>query len=81
MNSEKKKLVWSAVPTIFDVPNKPPQLTMKRKLPTRCDIGTPTPKKSKISGDLDFVDLIPEDRSTYQIVKPNVANSSENEIN
>ena len=41
MNSAKKKLVWNAVPSLFEVPNKPPFLTLKRKLPTRID----TPKK------------------------------------
>lgn len=37
MNDEQKKLVWNVVPTLFDVPNKPPKLSMKRKLPQRRD--------------------------------------------
>lgn len=35
MNKERKKLVWNAVPTLFDIRNQPPQVSLKRKLPTR----------------------------------------------
>lgn len=45
MNTEKKRLVWNAVPTLFDVPNKPPTITLKRKLPNRCTV--PPKKKQK----------------------------------
>ncbi|KAK3879437.1 hypothetical protein Pcinc_015989 [Petrolisthes cinctipes] len=46
MNSDKKKLVWDAVPTKFDVPNLPPQVTSKRPPRTSRD---PIPnKKSKL---------------------------------
>lgn len=48
MNVEKKRLVWNAVPTLFDVPNKPPQLTLKRKLPHRHN---ETSKIMKVSPD------------------------------
>ena len=34
MNHMRDKLVWNAIPTIFDVPNPPRQLTSKRKAPT-----------------------------------------------
>ena len=33
--NEKKRLNWNAVPTLFDVPNPPPSVTIKRKLPYR----------------------------------------------
>lgn len=32
MNEKKNKLVWNAVPTVFDVPKKANTLTLKRKL-------------------------------------------------
>ena len=35
MNSEKKRLIWNAVPTVFDVPNPPKPIAIKRKLPCR----------------------------------------------
>lgn len=34
MNHHKKSLIWSAVPTLFDVPNPPKTLATKRPLPT-----------------------------------------------
>jgi len=37
MNSSKKQLVWNAVPSVFAVPNPPPSVSLKRKLPTRHD--------------------------------------------
>ncbi|XP_049781106.1 52 kDa repressor of the inhibitor of the protein kinase-like [Schistocerca cancellata] len=37
MNADNNKLVWNAVCTLFDIPDKPPQLTMKKKLPQRFD--------------------------------------------
>ncbi|XP_049955690.1 THAP domain-containing protein 2-like [Schistocerca serialis cubense] len=46
MNADNNKLVWNAVPTLFDIPNKPPQLTMKRKLPQRFDSQSKAVKQS-----------------------------------
>ncbi|XP_049786936.1 52 kDa repressor of the inhibitor of the protein kinase-like [Schistocerca cancellata] len=37
MNADNNKFVWNAVPALFDIPNKPSQLTMKRKLSQRFD--------------------------------------------
>ena len=34
-NVKKKKLIHTAVPTIFDIPNPPPRVTPKRPLPHR----------------------------------------------
>ena len=39
------RLVWNAVPTKFDVPNPPKQITPKRKLPTRCESDQPKAKR------------------------------------
>lgn len=34
MNAQQKnRLIWNAVPTLFDVPNPPSKMTIKRKLP------------------------------------------------
>ena len=35
MNFHKDRLIWNAIPTIFDVPNPPPQLELKRKMVKR----------------------------------------------
>ena len=32
---EKKSLIHTAIPTLFDVPNPPPRITPKRALPKR----------------------------------------------
>ncbi|XP_064078399.1 uncharacterized protein LOC135195826 isoform X2 [Macrobrachium nipponense] len=45
MNSEKNKLVWNAVPTLFDVANPPAQVSCKRPPPTPRD---PIPRKLKL---------------------------------
>ncbi|XP_069687973.1 THAP domain-containing protein 2-like [Periplaneta americana] len=34
MNENKNKLIWNAVPTLFDVPNKPALLSVKREIPS-----------------------------------------------
>ena len=34
-NIKKKKLIHTAVPTLFDIPNPPPRVTPKRPLPNR----------------------------------------------
>lgn len=39
----KNKLVWNAVPTVFDVPNPPQQTTLKRPAP--CPRSAPVPAK------------------------------------
>lgn len=48
MNESKKKLVWDAIPSLFDVPNNPPKFAQKRKLPIRHHTTKPSVKKSKI---------------------------------
>jgi hypothetical protein len=48
MNADQKNsLVHDAVPTLFDIPNPPPKVTIKRKLPTRCNQEEPKTKKQK----------------------------------
>ena len=37
-NVKKKKLIHTAVPTLFDVPNPPPKVTLKRSLPHRENV-------------------------------------------
>ncbi|XP_067006391.2 uncharacterized protein [Anabrus simplex] len=68
MNSQKKKLVWNAVPTIFYVPIKPPRATMKRKLPTRIDV--PIRKKHKLPEGMDGVDPVPTCRTEDPCTHP-----------
>ncbi|XP_076441982.1 uncharacterized protein LOC143281002 isoform X3 [Babylonia areolata] len=36
-SAEKLSLVWNAVPTLFNIPNPPPKVTTKRKMPCRQD--------------------------------------------
>ncbi len=43
----KNSLIWSAVPTIFDIPNKPKPITPKRKAPNR-QLHNPKQKKQNI---------------------------------
>ena len=43
----KNKLVHDAVPTLFDIPNPPARVTIKRKLPIRHDHDGPKRKKKK----------------------------------
>ena len=47
---KKNSLVHNAVPTLFDVPNPPPKVTMKRKLPNRTE--TVEPKRKNTKGKL-----------------------------
>jgi len=35
MNSSRKRLVWNAVPSLFDVANPPQSVDVKRKLPSQ----------------------------------------------
>ncbi|XP_049780960.1 52 kDa repressor of the inhibitor of the protein kinase [Schistocerca cancellata] len=51
MSAEKKKLVWNAVPTLFDVPNKPQLVMMKTKLPYKHE--SVTAKTIKLSPDTE----------------------------
>ncbi|XP_047104372.1 uncharacterized protein LOC124723226 [Schistocerca piceifrons] len=51
MSAEKKTLVWNAVPTLFDVPNKPQLVTMKRKLSYKRE--SVTAKTIKLSPDTE----------------------------
>ncbi|XP_049774352.1 UDP-sugar transporter UST74c isoform X2 [Schistocerca cancellata] len=51
MSAEKKTLVWNAVPTLFDMPNKPQLVTMKRKLPYKCE--SVAAKTIKLSPDTE----------------------------
>ncbi|XP_014672353.1 PREDICTED: uncharacterized protein LOC106812871 isoform X2 [Priapulus caudatus] len=46
--SSRNKLVWNAIPTIFDVPNPPQRITAKRKRPAaRCSSPSKKPKIDK----------------------------------
>ena len=48
MNADQKKsLVHNAVPTLFDIPNPPPKVTIQRKLPIRCNEEESKTKKQK----------------------------------
>lgn len=85
VNIEKKKLVWNAVPTTFNVPNKPLQMAVKRKLPTRNDASICKPKKGKETSaeDVDYIVDQPEcsnqDSSVY-LRDENVAETMEEKI-
>ena len=46
-SSKTCRLIWCAVPTIFNVPNPPPKLTTKRALPTRTELPAKKPRKQK----------------------------------
>jgi len=52
--NEKKRLIWSAVPSIFNIPNPPPTVTPKRRQPTKRSVTSEqhqsASKKSKVSG-------------------------------
>lgn len=47
MNEKRNSLVWNAIPTIFDIPNPPKSLSIKRKLPERIS----NSKKCKASSE------------------------------
>ena len=47
MNDQRNKLVWNAVPTVFDVPNPPKSVTDKRKPLKRSAV--PVPSSSGLS--------------------------------
>lgn len=62
--SERKRLNWNGVPTIFDVPNPPKRLSMKRPLRERQPL-EPPPKKQHIdSGNLQKLNI--SDIPSYQ---------------
>ena len=53
MNAQEKKwLIWNAVPSIFNVPNPPALVTLKRRLPDRkpVDRVSSSAKKRKLTG-------------------------------
>ena len=57
MNAKTKdKLVWDAIPTLFDVPNPPPKLASKRKEPKARNLETEKARKSEIEVDLAQVE-------------------------
>ena len=49
---EKKRLIWNAVPAIFNVPNPPSSVTLKRRLPDRKPVHrlSSSAKKRKLTG-------------------------------
>ena len=49
---EKKRLIWNAVPSVFNVPNPPPSVTPKQCLPGRkpVDRSSSSAKKPKLIG-------------------------------
>jgi hypothetical protein len=52
---DKKRLIWNAVPTKFDVPNPPPAVTPKRRLPAKRPVqpgaSVSVNKRSKVEGN------------------------------
>ena len=44
---QTNRLVHDAVPTLFNIPNHPKKVTLRRKLPSRIDCETVTRKKDK----------------------------------
>lgn len=51
INPESGRLIWNAVPTLFDIPNQPPKLTVTRKLPQRTEA---PPVKKRKTGELSY---------------------------
>jgi hypothetical protein len=49
--AERKRLNWNAVPTLFDVPNPPPRIEMKRPAPKERKSGEPPQKKCRRQSD------------------------------
>ena len=55
---EKKSLIHTVIPTLFDIPNPPPRITPKRALPKRQrttpspSIGEPQPEQSSTLPEL-----------------------------
>ena len=47
MNDKRNKLIFNAVPTLFDVPNQPPPATISRPLPNRRVSKPPKNKREK----------------------------------
>ena len=47
MNTEKRRLIWNAVPTVFNVPNPPQNIANKRRSLTRKTEDEPKNKKTK----------------------------------
>ena len=49
---EKKRLIWNAVPSVFNVPNPPPSVTSKQRLPGRKPVNrsSSSAKKPKLIG-------------------------------
>jgi hypothetical protein len=55
MNAQKRdRLIWNAVPTVFQVPNPPKVIDGGRKPPTKRKTtvqATPVAKRSKVQGN------------------------------
>jgi len=45
MNSKRDKLVWNALPSLFDVPNPVEPVTPMRRIITKCEVASTTPKR------------------------------------
>ena len=56
MNESRSSLVWNAVPTLFDVPNPPAQITIKRPLPNRFETPSNEPKEGTRFEDISAND-------------------------
>jgi len=68
MNAKREKLVWNAVPTLFDVPNKPSPVTRKRRNVIRH---SPNPKSNvstKSSKSQEIKDIPKEHRDSNEVL-------------
>lgn len=65
-NVKKKKLIHTAVPTLFDVPNPPPKVTLKRSLPHRENVEMP--KKQKLDVEMEPPDEPSKGTHSHNII-------------
>src|SRR6218665_1958919 len=66
MNAKREKLFWNAVPTLFDVPNKPSPVTQKRR-----NVISPNPKSNvstKSSKSQEIRDIPKEHRDRNEVL-------------
>ncbi|GFN81939.1 hypothetical protein PoB_000844500 [Plakobranchus ocellatus] len=55
MNPSSKicRLIWNAIPTLFDVPNPRPKVTLKTTLPSRKELPLKKPRTAKKTAKKD----------------------------
>jgi len=92
MNSKHDKLIWNAVPTLFDVPNKPSPVTQKRQhvlpksakstkspvknIPTEHENSSEILMEESLSAAVTVDDLLPSSSATLERVNDQSAGSS-----